>query len=93
VVPAQQLNPNKFSIMKTMTCRQLGGACEKEFHANSFEEIAEMSKKHGMEMFQKGDQNHISVMNKMTELMKNPGAMNEWFEKKRKEFGEIPEDK
>ena len=41
--------------MKTMTCNQLGGACEEQFHANSFEEIAEMSKKHGMEMFQKGD--------------------------------------
>jgi hypothetical protein len=43
--------------MKTMTCKQLGGACDKEFHANSFEEIAGMSKKHGMEMFQKGDEN------------------------------------
>ena len=25
--------------MKTMTCKQLGGACDKEFHANTFEEI------------------------------------------------------
>ena len=79
--------------MKTMTCRQLGGACEKEFHANSFEEIAEMSKKHGMEMFQKGDENHISAMNKMRDLMKNPDLMNKWFEKKRKEFEAIPEVK
>ena len=39
--------------MKTMTCKQLGGACDLEFHANSFEELADMSKKHGMEMFQK----------------------------------------
>ena len=39
--------------MKTMTCRQLGGACDTEFKANTFEEIAEMSKSHGMEMFQK----------------------------------------
>ena len=39
--------------MKIMNCKQLGGACDKEFHANSFEEIAEMSKQHGMEMFQK----------------------------------------
>ena len=30
--------------MKTMTCKQLGGACDLEFHADSFEEIAEMSK-------------------------------------------------
>jgi hypothetical protein len=31
--------------MKTMTSKQLGGACEKAFNANSFAEIAEMSKK------------------------------------------------
>ena len=42
--------------MKTMTCRQLGGACGKEFQADSFDEIAEMSKQHGIEMFQSGDQ-------------------------------------
>mgnify|MGYP000622117512 FL=1 len=39
--------------MKTMSCKQLGGACDKKFQANSFEEIAELSKKHGMDMFQK----------------------------------------
>ncbi len=31
--------------MKTMTCKQLGGACDKEFQANTFEEMAELSKK------------------------------------------------
>jgi hypothetical protein len=40
--------------MKTMTCKELGGACDLEFHANTFEEIAKMSKKHGMEMFHIG---------------------------------------
>lgn len=34
--------------MKTMTCKQLGGACDKEFHAQTFEEMAELSKQHGM---------------------------------------------
>ena len=42
--------------MKTMTCNQLGGDCDLEFHADTFDEIAEASKKHGMEMFQKGDE-------------------------------------
>jgi len=78
--------------MKTMTCRQLGGACDKEFQANSFEEIAELSKKHGMEMFQKGDQAHLNAMNEMKELMKNPDAMKDWFENKRKEFNALPEN-
>lgn len=61
--------------MKTMTCKQLGGACDKEFHATSFEEIAEMSKKHGMEMFQKKDEAHLKAMNEIQELMKEPEAM------------------
>lgn len=78
--------------MKTMTCKQLGGACDQEFHANTFEEIAEISKKHGMAMFQKNDQPHLKAMNAMQELMKSPDAMNEWFESKRKEFNALPED-
>jgi hypothetical protein len=76
--------------MKTMTCKQLGGACNKEFHSETFEEMAEMSKKHGMEMFQKGDKAHIQAMAKMKELMQDPNAMNEWFENKKKEFEALP---
>ncbi len=79
--------------MKTMTCKQLGGACDKEFHANTFEEIAEMSKKHGMEMFQKGDEPHIQAMNEMKKFMNSPEAMNELMENKRKEFEAQPEIK
>ncbi len=78
--------------MKTMTCKQLGGACDKEFSANTFEEIADKSKKHGMEMFQAGDAAHLKAMQNMQELMKSPEAMNEWFENKRKEFEALPED-
>ena len=58
-----------------MTCKQLRGACELEFHADTFEEMAAMSKKHGMEMFQKGDGPHLAAMNKMQELMKSPEDM------------------
>lgn len=76
--------------MKTMTCKQLGGACELAFTANTFEEISERSKKHGMEMFQKGDVPHLDAMNAMRELMKSPNAMNIWFEKKRNEFNALP---
>ena len=34
-----------------MTCSQLGGACDKIFKAESFQEIAELSKQHGTEMY------------------------------------------
>jgi len=79
--------------MKTMTCKQLGGACDKVFQANTFEEIQEMSKRHGMEMFQKNDQPHLEAMNKMRALMKSSDsdAMKEWMKNKRKEFDDLPD--
>ncbi len=77
--------------MKTMNCKQLGGACDKEFHANSFDEMAELSKQHGMKMFQKNDEVHLKAMNEMQQLMQKPEAMEEWFESKRKEFELLPE--
>jgi len=78
--------------MKTMTCKQLGGACDLEFHANSFEEIADMSKKHGMEMFQKQDPAHMSAIGEMMELMKSPDEMKAWFGAKKAAFEALPED-
>ncbi len=78
--------------MKTMICKQLGGACDEVFQANSFEEIVELSKQHGTEMFQKQDEAHLKVMNEMTELMKDPLEMKKWFDNKRAEFESLPED-
>jgi len=77
--------------MKTMNCRQLGGACDQEFHAETFEEIAEMSKKHGMEMFQQSDEPHLKAMNEMQTLMQDPEAVKDWFENRKKQFDELPE--
>ncbi|MCP4050231.1 MAG: DUF1059 domain-containing protein [bacterium] len=78
--------------MKTMTCNQLGGACDKEFQAETFAQIAEMSKKHGREMLEKEDPEHISAMNKMKELMQKPEDMQIWFDSKKQEFESLPED-
>ena len=78
--------------MKTMKCNQLGGACDTEFHANTFEEIAEMSKQHGMEMFQQNDEAHLKAMNEMRSLMQDTEAMEAWFEARRREFESLPED-
>ena len=79
--------------MKTMTCKQLGGACDLEFRANTFEEMAALSKQHGMEMFQQQDEAHLKAMGEMQELMKSPEAMNRWMETKRREFDALPDDK
>ena len=78
--------------MKTMTCRQLGGACDETFSANTFEEMAELSKAHGMEMMQKQDAAHLKIMGEMKAIMEKPGAIEEYMAEKKKAFGETPDD-
>ena len=78
--------------MKTMTCKQLGGACDKTFQANTFEEIVELSKQHGMEMFQQQDAEHLEAMQRIQTLMQNPEAMQQWFESTQQAFENLPED-
>ena len=75
-----------------MACKQLAEARDREFKAETFEEMAKMSKKHAVEMAQKNDKGHIEKMEEMTDLMNKPEAMNEWFEKVQKEFDSLPED-
>ena len=79
--------------MKTMTCNQLAGSCDQTFSADTFEEIAEMSKAHAMEMAAKGDQPHLDKMQEMkTLMMNNPEAAQKWFADKMAEFNAIDEE-
>ena len=78
--------------MKTMTCKQLGGACDLEFHAETFDEMAKQSHEHGTEMFKAQDTAHLEAMGKMKDLMKEPEAMKKWMDEKRKEFDTLPEN-
>ena len=75
-----------------MTCRQLGGACDLEFTAETFEEMVELSKNHGMEMFQRGDAAHLDAMNKIKQLMQTPEAMANYFNNKRQQFNDLPDN-
>ena len=78
--------------MKTMTCKQLGGACDEAFQGETFEEIAELSKQHGMAMFQKQDPQHLEAMANIQKMMQDPQEIQAWFESKKKEFEVLAED-
>ncbi len=43
-------------------------------------------------MFTAGDEAHLEAMKNMQELMQNPEAMQSWFENKRKEFEQLPNE-
>lgn len=77
--------------MKKMTCRELGGACDHVFTAETFEELAEQSKVHGMEMFQNGDQAHAAAIAQVMALMNEPEKMAQWIAEKKALFDSLPE--
>jgi len=78
--------------MKTMTCKQLGGACDIMFQAETFGEMSELSMQHGMEMMQQNDEAHLKAMTNMKEIMQNPATMNQWFLERKAEFDALPEE-
>lgn len=78
--------------MKTMTCRELGGACDIKLQAETFGEILELSMQHGIEMMQQNDEAHMKAIQNMKEIMQNPVTMNEWLAMKKAEFDALPDD-
>ncbi|MEZ5014411.1 MAG: hypothetical protein R2794_08980 [Chitinophagales bacterium] len=78
--------------MKSLTCNQLGGACDHVFTAETFDDMARQSQQHGMEMMQKGDTAHMEAMQKMKSMMSTPEAMQKWMEEKKALFDATPED-
>lgn len=78
--------------MKTLTCKQLGGACDHAFHAETFEDMAAQSQQHGREMWQQGDADHMKAMQDMQVLMTDPKALQAWMEEKKRLFDALPED-
>ena len=78
--------------MKTMTCTQLGGACDITFQADTWDDMVAASQAHGKEMMESADADHLSAMDNMRELMKDPAAMKAWMDEKHQEFDATPED-
>jgi hypothetical protein len=77
--------------MKSVTCKQLGGACDLVFEANTFKEAASLSQQHGMEMAKANDQAHLDVMEEMQVLMTDLQAMQQWMKDKEEMFNNLPE--
>ena len=64
-----------------------------EFRASTFDEIAQLSQKHGKERFQKGDKPHLEAMSKMRDLMQSEDGMTKWMADKKQKFDAKPDTK
>ena len=79
--------------MKTMTCSQMGGPCDTQFHGNTADDVIKAQDKHLKEMVASGDQTHKSALEMMKARWKNPLKGMGWYLQTQKDFAALPEDK
>jgi hypothetical protein len=78
--------------MKTMTCKQLGGACDIRFTADTADEIIKAQDSHLKEMVAGGDEAHRPALKAMEERWKNPQGGMEWYANTKTTFANLKED-
>ena len=78
--------------MKTMTCRQLGGACDLELRGETADEVIQLQDKHLKEIVADGDTAHEQAAKDMKGRWKNPIKGMGWYKNTKKEFAALPED-
>ena len=78
--------------MKTMSCRQLGGACDLDLRGETADEIIKLQDKHLREVVAGGDTAHEEALNAMKGRWKHPIKGMGWYKDTKREFAELPED-
>ena len=78
--------------MKTMTCRQMGGPCDAQFHASKADEAIKAQDAHLKEMVASGDETHRSALEAMRGRWKHPVSGLGWYRATKKAFAALPED-
>jgi predicted small metal-binding protein len=78
--------------MKTMTCRQLGGACDLPLRGESADEVIKAQDRHLREVVAAGDTDHEDALSAMKGRWKHPVKGMGWYKGTKKEFAELPED-
>jgi hypothetical protein len=78
--------------MKTMTCKQMGGPCDAEFHGNTADEVIKAEDKHLREMVAGGDVTHEKALKAMKGRWKNPVKGWGWYMQVKKDFAALSED-
>lgn len=78
--------------MKTMTCRDLGGACDLELQGASADDVIKAQDRHLKEMVGAGDASHEPAHREMKGRWKRPRKSMGWYLATKKAFAELPED-
>jgi predicted small metal-binding protein len=78
--------------MKTMTCTQLGGACNVQLRGSTADEVIKAQDKHLKEAVAAGDATHENALQEMKGRWKHPLKGMGWYKDTKRQFAALPED-
>jgi predicted small metal-binding protein len=78
--------------MKTMTCRQLGGACDVAHRGDDANEIIKAQDQHLREVVATGDADHETALREMKGRWKRPVSGLKWYRQVQRDFAALPDD-
>ncbi len=75
--------------MKTLTCKQLGGPCERQLHGKTADEVIKAQDRHLKEAVASGDETHAGALKEMKGRWKHPFAAMGWYRAAKRSFAEV----
>ncbi|MCU1361016.1 MAG: hypothetical protein JWN99_2305 [Ilumatobacteraceae bacterium] len=78
--------------MKTMTCRDLGGACDLALRGSTADEIIKAQDGHLKTVVAGGDTAHLIAQQEMKSRWRHPISGMAWYKKVKRDFAALPGD-
>jgi predicted small metal-binding protein len=79
-------------MARSMTCRQLGGACDLRLRGSTADEVIKAQDKHLREAVAGGDTAHEPALKEMKGRWKHPVKGMGWYRDTKREFASLPEE-
>jgi predicted small metal-binding protein len=79
-------------MMKTMTCRQLGGPCDLALRGASADEVIKLQDKHLRSVVADGDESHKDALAQMKGRWKHPIKGMGWYRDVKRDFAALHND-
>ncbi len=77
--------------MKAMTCRQLGGPCDRLLEGATADEVIKAQDLHLKDAVSRGDTGHEGALKEMKGRWKHPIAGMGWYKNVKREYAALPE--
>ena len=80
------------SVVKTMTCKELGGPCGFEHRGETADEVIKAQDAHLKERVAGGDLTHEAALKEMKGRWKHPISGMGWYKQAKRDFAALSED-